>query len=152
MSHHQENKLQGRNTQGEREMKLYAEKIKCALMLLLGCSPRWAHFCWWGLKRFSEPRRQKVLPSPTPIAFVSLSPFLHVQPYPVEGEGDRPSAWLSELIIADLIKTQNQYSLLPAVQKKIIRSLNWSNLKCRIAWIRRQGSKLLGLWILPSPS
>lgn len=35
----------------------------------------------------------------------------------MEGEGDGPSALLSELITADLIKTQNQYALLPAAQK-----------------------------------
>lgn len=69
----------------------------------------------------------------------------------MEGEGDRPSTLLSELITADLIKTQNQYTLLPAAQKKITRSLNWNNLKSRPIRSRRQASKLLGLWVLSCP-
>lgn len=88
MSHHQEDRLLGRNTQRKRKMKLHTEKIKCVLTAILD-KPTFADV----LKEVFRTAETKNSASPFPHwPTFFLPPFLHVEPHPREGEGDRPSA------------------------------------------------------------
>lgn len=70
-------------------MKLCAEKIKCALNASPRLQSQRSPLLLMGLEEMFRTRETKAIASP--LCF-SLSPLLHVVPYPAEGEEDRPSA------------------------------------------------------------
>lgn len=70
-------------------MKLRAEKIKCALNASTRLQSQKSPLLLMELEEMFRTRETKAIAS---LLCFSLSPLLHVVPYPAEGEEDRPSA------------------------------------------------------------
>lgn len=71
-------------------MTLHMEKTKCVLTVSLRLQPERSPLLLMGLEEVFQSTETKDAASSSPI-FVALTPFLCVEPHPVEGEGDRPS-------------------------------------------------------------
>lgn len=125
-------------------MKPHLEKIKCALptsRLQSQTSP----LLLMGLKEIFRTMETKDAAFSSPSVFLSLLFCMwgHIQ-WRWKGIGHSPDCQSWSL----LTLSKHRISTLSSQQpRKIIRSLNWSNLKCRITWIRRQA---VNCWVSES--
>ena len=128
------------------------EKIKCALTASRRLQPERSLLLLMGLKEVFQSAETRLLPPPPPSLF--LSPLFRVWNHIQRGGGGRAEQGRAHPLDCQswslLTLSKRTINTLSSQQpRKITRSLNRSNLKCRIVLSRRQAGKWLGLWVLP---